>query len=208
MIQLLIAEDHESLIDGIQLLFKYDEEINILDTAKDGKELLEILEHKKPDVLLTDVSMPRMNGIQLCEKALEKQPNLKIIAFSMFENEEAIRDMLEAGARGYILKRRPLEEVRNAIKAVYRGERYFDSSIAIDSIEKEEKSDQITLLSPSESEILKLIAQGKSSSEIAAIRFTAVSTISKHRKNMIQKLGLKGKGELMRYALSQFKHYK
>lgn len=207
MINLVIAEDHESLLDGLQLLFQYDEEIKIIAVAKDGKELLEILNHKKPDVLLTDISMPRMNGITLCEKVISKYPEMKVIAFSMFENEEAINDMINAGAKGYILKRRPLIEVRKAILAVANGDRYFDPSIDISSIENSEKATNKTTLSPSEREILKLIAQGKSSSEIAAERFTAVSTIAKHRKNMIQKLGLQGKGELMRYALSQYKYY-
>ncbi len=208
MIKLIIAEDHESLIDGLQLLFKYDEEIKVIATAKDGKELLEILNHKTADIVLSDVSMPRMNGVELCNKINEKYPNTKVIAFSMFENEDAIRDMVDAGAQGYVLKRRTLNEVRKAIITVAGGERYFDPSIRIDTIENSERAKRKTILSPSESEILKLIAQGKSSSEIAAERFTAVSTVSKHRKNMIQKLGLYGKGELMRYALSLYKHYK
>lgn len=208
MIKLIIAEDHESLIDGLKLLFKYDEEINVIGTAKDGKELLEILNLKIADVVLSDVNMPRMDGVTLCTKIGESYPNTKVIAFSMFENEDAIRDMVKAGASGYVLKRRALNEVRKAIIKVAAGKRYFDPSIDIESIEKSEKSKAKTILSPSEREILKLIAQGKSSSEIAAERFTAVSTVSKHRKNMIQKLDLHGKGELMRYALNLFKHYK
>jgi two-component system response regulator NreC len=207
MINLIIAEDHESLSDGLALLLKYDEEIKIIATAKDGKELLEVLGHKHADVLLTDVSMPRMNGIELCKKVLQSYPQIKVIAFSMFENEEAVKDMINAGAKGYILKRRSLDEVRKAIVTVYRGDRYFDPSIDLNSIENSEKAKTKTLLSPSERAILKLIAQGKSSSEIAAERFTAVSTIAKHRKNMIHKLGLEGKGELMRYALTQYKYY-
>lgn len=207
MIKLVIAEDHESLLDGLQLLLQYDEEIKIIAVAKDGKELLEILKHKTPDILLTDISMPRMNGITLSENVITNYPDIKIIAFSMFENEEAVKDMIKAGAMGYILKRRPLEEVRKAIIRVANGDRYFDPSIDLMSIENSEKATNKTILSPSEREILKLIAQGKSSSQIAIERFTAVSTIAKHRKNMIQKLGLQGKGELMRYALGQYKYY-
>jgi len=157
MINLIIAEDHESLIDGLQLLFKYDEEIKVIATAKDGKELLEILSHKKPDVLLTDVSMPRMNGVELCDRVINKYPEVKVIAFSMFENEDAIKDMVKAGAKGYILKRRSLDEVRKAIITVYNGKRYFDSSIDLNSIESTDKSKVKTILSPSEREILKLI---------------------------------------------------
>jgi len=207
MIKLLISEDHQSLLDGLLLLFKGDKEIEVIGFARDGKELLEILEHKKPDVLLTDINMPRMNGIELCEKVMASNSSIKIVAFSMFENEDAIKDMLGAGAMGYVLKQRPLAEVRKAILSVSRGERYFDASIDLSSIENSEKSKQKTLLSPSEREILKLIAQGKNSSEIAELRCTASSTVLKHRKNIIQKLGLHGKGELLRYALNKYKHY-
>jgi two-component system response regulator NreC len=129
MIDLIIAEDRESLADGLALLFKHDEEIKIIATAKDGKELLEVLGHQHADVLLTDVSIPRINGIELCKKVLQSYPQIKVIAFSMFENEEAVKDMIHAGAKGYILKRRSLDEVRKAIITVYRGDRYFDPSI-------------------------------------------------------------------------------
>ncbi len=208
MIRLLIAEDHQSLIDGLLLLFKNDKEIEVIGTARDGKELLEKLNFKKTDVLLTDISMPRMNGVELCKKALEIQPSLNVVAFSMYNNEEAVKEMIEAGVYGYILKTSSLSEVRTAILKVHQGQRYFDSSINIEEIEKDEKSIKKTILSPSEKEILRHIAQGKTSSEIAHIRFTAVSTIIKHRKNIIQKLSLEGKGELLRYALQKHQHYK
>ncbi|EAS18957.1 response regulator transcription factor [Nonlabens mediterrranea] len=208
MIKLLIAEDHQSLIDGLILLFKEDSEIEVIGTAKDGKELLEKLVFKKPNVLLTDISMPRLNGVELCKKALTLQPELKVIAFSMFNDEDAIKEMIKAGAYGYILKTSSLQEVKTAIIKAYRGERYFDASINIKEIGRTETSNKKTILSPSETKILKLIAQGKTSSEIAEIRFTAVSTIIKHRKNIIQKLGLQGKGELLRYALQKHQHFK
>lgn len=207
MIKLLISEDHQSLLDGLLLLFKNDSEIEVIGFARDGQELIEILQHKKPDILLTDINMPRMNGVDLCKKVKETNPSVKIVAFSMFENEDAIKDMVEAGAMAYVLKQRPLSEVRKAIISVFRGQRYFDASIDLSQIENSEKSKNKTLLSPSEREILKLIAQGKNSSEIAEIRFTASSTVLKHRKNIIQKLGLHGKGELLRYALNKYKHY-
>lgn len=208
MIRLLIAEDHQSLIDGLLLLFNNDQDIEVVGTAKDGKELLEKLKYKKPDILLTDISMPRMNGVELCKKALSVQPDMKVIAFSMFNDEEAIREMIKAGAYGYILKTSSLQEVKTAIIKASKGQRYFDASINLQEIERSETSNNNTILSPSESKILKLIAQGKTSSEIAEIRFTAVSTIIKHRKNIIQKLGLQGKGELLRYALQKHQHYK
>lgn len=207
MIRLLMADDHESLSEGLNLLFKDDTHIRVVGTAHDGKELLEMLPSLKPDVVLTDISMPRMNGVQVCKEVLALQPDCKVVAFSMFENEDAIIDMIEAGAHGYLFKRKSLQEVRKAIIAVMKGDRYFDAAIDAHEISSDDKAKGQTLLSPSEREILKLIAQGNSSSEIAAVRHTAVSTIIKHRKNMIQKLGLEGKGELLRFAMQQFGHY-
>lgn len=207
MIRLLITDDHEALRDALKLLFKNDDAIELVGTASDGKELMEILQIKRPHVLVTDISMPRMNGVAVCKKALEIIPHIKVIAFSMFEDQQAIKDMIDAGAHGYVLKRKSLHEVRNAVIAVSKGERYFDASIDEHSILNNEKANTKTILSHTEREILKLIAQGKSSSDIATERFTAVSTVIKHRKNMIHKLKLEGKGELLRYAMQQFGHY-
>ena len=112
--------------------------------------------------------------------------------------------MIQAGAKGYLLKNSPLEEVLNAIRAVACGETFFDKNIPPDLLQPNtQKTTSKSILSKSEREILVLIGEGKSTSEIAAIRFTAVSTVEKHRKNMIRKLGLSGKGELLRYALER-----
>ena len=205
MINLLIADDHVSIVDATKLLLENDPEITVIGTAHDGKELLENIKHRNPDIILSDISMPRMNGIEMCKTIKKTHPKIKVIFFSMFEHDDAINDAIKAGASGYLLKRRPLEEIRKAIIEVSRGKSYFDKNIAVEEIYT--KADIKPKLSPTERVILKLIAQGKQSSEIADIRHTAVGTIIKHRKNMIQKLGLKGKGELMRYALSVHKHY-
>jgi len=207
MIQLIIVEDHASLIDGLQLLFKDDKDIAVIGTALDGVELMKLLEYQNAHVILTDISMPRMNGIELCKKVKEINPLTKVVAFTMFDDEEAVRDMFDAGADGYVLKVRPLSVVREAIISVMRGTPYIDSSITVKK--KESRSDnQDDILSHSEREILKLIASGHRSSEIAEIRHTAVGTVHKHRKNMIHKLGLEGKGELLRYALQKHPHLK
>jgi two-component system nitrate/nitrite response regulator NarL len=207
MIRILIAEDHQSLIDGLKLLFDRDHEIKIIGTSNDGKELLEIIQHKKPHLVLTDINMPRMNGVELCKKIKELHPAIKVLAYSMYESEVAVRDMIEAQCDGYILKKRPLSDVRNAIISIYRGTPYFDPSINQECSNPENQSDIQLLLSKSELAILHLIAQNKTSPEIAEERHTAVSTVFKHRKNIIKKLGLNASGELYKYAVSQFKHF-
>ncbi len=202
MIRVALAEDHQSLADGINLLLKYEDDIQIVGMANNGEALLEIVRKKTPQVVLTDIKMPKMDGITACKYIKKEFPATQVIAFSMFDQQEAVSQMLTAGASGYLLKNSALEEVLLAIKAVNSGEEYFDKSINITAIKSGSKrSNKKPVLSKSEREILSLIGQGKSSSEIAAIRFNSVSTIEKHRKNMIRKLGLSGKGELLRYAL-------
>ena len=204
MITIAIAEDHQALMDGIHLLLKYKEEISIIGMCNDGEELLNIVRNKQPNVVLTDIKMPKMDGISATKIIKKEFPHIRIIAFSMFDQEEAIHQMIEAGASGYLLKNSPLEEVLNAIKSVANGTTYFDSSIDRTLLDPESKKTKAKpLLSKSENEILKLIGQGKSSREIANIRFTAISTVEKHRKNMIFKLEFSGKGELLRYAIEK-----
>ena len=209
MITIAIAEDHQSLLDGVHLLLKYEEEISILGMVNDGEALLELVRLKQPKIVLIDIRMPKIDGIAATKIIKKEFPHIKIIAFSMYDQEDAIRQMIAAGASGYLLKNSPLQEVLQAIKEVHLGNTYYDA--AIDPTFLEEDAQQFKkkqLLSKSEREILNLIAQGKSSSEIAALRFNSVSTIETHRKNIIRKLGLKGKGELLRYALEKKYNFK
>ncbi|HZW78742.1 MAG TPA: response regulator transcription factor [Flavobacteriaceae bacterium] len=204
MITVAIAEDHQSLVDGIALLIKYETQFTIVGTANDGEELLNIVRKKKPQVVLTDIKMPKIDGIAATKLIKSEFPHIKVVAFTMFNQEEAVSQMIEAGASGYLLKDSPLEEVLHALRAVVDGQTFFDSGINIDFLNRSSvKTTQKPILSKTEREILQYIGEGKSTSEIAKLRFTAVSTVEKHRKNMIHKLGLSGRGELLRYALER-----
>ncbi|WP_459212932.1 response regulator [Aquimarina rhabdastrellae] len=204
MITVAIAEDHQSLIDGIHLLLKYEEEISIIGMVNDGEALLELVRKKQPKVILTDIRMPKIDGIAVTKIIKQEFSHIKIIAFSMYDQDNAIKQMIDAGASGYLLKNSPLEEVLQAIQEVAKGNTYFDAAIDIAAIiDSPSSTTKKSLLTKSEREILNLIGQGKTSSEIAAFRFTSVSTVEKHRKNMIRKLGLHGKGELLRYAIEK-----
>ena len=202
MIRLAIAEDHQALIDGMELLLKYEEDISIVGTVNDGEALLELVKLKRPNVVITDIRMPKIDGISVTKKIKDFDSSIKILAFTMFDQTEAIEQMLDAGASGYILKNSPLSEVLNAVRSIYKGENYFDANIKVDS-ESNGNSKQKSLLTKRQKEILGLIAQGKTSREIADELFIGVLTVDTHRKNMIRILGLKGKGELMRYALEK-----
>lgn len=200
MIRVAIAEDHQALIDGITLLLKYEEDIEIIGAVNDGEALLNLIKLKEPHVVITDIRMPKMDGISLTKAIKKLKPHVKIIAFTMFDQTEAVDKMLAAGASGYLLKNSPLQNVLDAINKVYKGESYFDPNI---KIEKKETGRKKGLLTQRQIEILELIAQGKTSRQIAEELFIGVHTVDTHRKNMVRILGLQGKGELMRYALEK-----
>ncbi|MEN8815373.1 MAG: response regulator transcription factor [Nonlabens sp.] len=206
MITVAIAEDHISLSDGLKLFLEQDPDIKILFAVCNGLEMLKRLENTTPDVILTDISMPEMNGIDLCKAIKTLRPHTKLIALSMFDNMGAIEDMINAGANGYVLKSSPLIELRQAIRDVCEGKNYFDEHLEKKVQEIYNRKTKKNILSRSERVILKSISQGMTSQQIAEERGTAVSTVNKHRKNMIQKLGLSGKGELYQYSLKQHGH--
>ncbi|GAK90498.1 transcriptional regulator [Nonlabens ulvanivorans] len=207
MIFITIAEDHISLSDGLKVFLEQDSNIEVIGNAPNGKEMLEMLQYLKPKVVLTDINMPLMNGVELCKAIKKTHGNIKVIALSMYDNPGAIKEMIDAGADGYVLKISPLTELKKAIETVASGSNYFDQAIDLDEVHKKEQTDDVQPLSRSETEILKLIALGKTSAEIAEERQTAVSTVVKHRKNMIHKLQLEGKNELYKYALQRYGHY-
>ncbi len=199
MINLVIAEDHQSLIDGLKIFFDYESDINVIGEANDGEKLLEIVRSKKPDVVLTDIRMPKMDGIAATRQIKKEFPLCKVIAFSMFQQDEAMLQMQAAGASGYILKNASLKIVLAAIRAVNRGETFFDESITNGSAIAENE----VHLSKREEEILRLIGEGKTSHEIAELLFIGKTTVDTHRKNILKKLNLQGKTELLRYSMEK-----
>ncbi|MFS4493719.1 response regulator [Maribacter sp. 2308TA10-17] len=200
MITVAIAEDHQALIDGIQSYLEYEDDITIVGHANDGEELLELIEKRPTNIVLCDIRMPKVDGIAAAKIIQKKFPQTKVVAFTMFDQEEAIRQMLDAGAVGYILKNSSLKVVLEAIRAVAEGKTYFDQKIHLPSAEKNKSK---SILSSREKEILVLVGRGRTSHEIADELFIGKSTVDTHRKNMIRKLGLSGAGELLRYALEK-----
>lgn len=203
MIRIAIAEDHQSLIDGIELLLEYDDRVSIIGTAHNGEELLKIVRLKQPHVVIMDIRMPKMDGIMATKIIKDELPHIKILAFTMFDQSEAVEQMLQAGADGYILKNSALKEVLNAILSLHSGKPYFDPNINTNVLHVQPVKKQKGGLTKRQIEILELIAQGKTSREIAEQLFIGIHTVETHRKNMIRILGLKGKGELLRYALDK-----
>lgn len=198
MITVAIAEDHQALVDGIRSYIKYEDDIKIIGHANNGEELLKLVRLKQPKVVLCDIRMPKLDGFEATKTILKELPYTKVIAFTMFDQDEAIQQMLTAGAHGYILKNSSLDVVLEAIREVASGKTYYDKKIHQPMAEKNSTK---SVLSSREREILQLIAKGRTSHQIADELFIGKSTVDTHRKNMIRKLGLSGAGELLRYAL-------
>jgi len=200
MITVAIAEDHQALIDGIRSYVRYEDDIEVIGHANNGLELLKLVRLKQPKVVLCDIRMPKLDGIEAAKTILKELPHTKIVAFTMFDQEGAVQQMLSAGAQGYILKNSSLEIVLEAIRAVASGKTYYDKKI---HLQQTEKNSSKSILSTRELEILQLIAKGHTSHQIADELFIGKSTVDTHRKNMIRKLGLSGAGELLRYAVEK-----
>jgi two-component system response regulator NreC len=209
MITIIMAEDHQMLIDGVKSFFEYDDDINIIGAVNDGEELVKLVSLKQPKVVITDIRMPKMDGIE-ATKIIKKQfPHIHILAMTMFDQPDAIKQMLDAGATGYILKNSGIKMLSKAIVSVSKGETFFDPNVAfnfmnnyIDENVTIGKSDKV-ILSNREKEILSLIANGKTSKDIAEKLFIAKTTVDTHRKNMIRKLDLSSGSELVKYAVDK-----
>ena len=199
MIRIAIAEDHQALIDGIKLALEYEEGLSVIGEATDGEALLDLIRKKQPDIVITDIRMPKCDGITATRLIKKEFPNIHVIAFSMFEQDEAVLQMKNAGASGYIMKNSSLKKLVEAIKAVSKNLLFFDDSIvAKDALTKEE-----IILSTREKEILRLIGEGKTSQEIADMLFIGKSTVDTHRKNIIKKMNIYGKTDLIRFAVER-----
>lgn len=199
MIRIVIAEDHQSVIDGIKLAFEYEEGITVVGEAQDGEMLLDIVEKKQPEIVITDIRMPKCDGITATKKIKKQFPNIQVIAFSMFDQKEAIDQMKEAGASGYVMKNSSLKKLVQAIEVVSKKQYFFDDAITTkDLVTKEE-----IILSSREKEILRLIGEGKTSQQIADELFIGKSTVDTHRKNILKKMNIYGKTDLIRFAVER-----
>lgn len=199
MITIAIAEDHQALIDGLKLFLKNESDILIVGEANDGEALIELVKTKRPSVVITDIRMPKCDGIAATKIIKKEFPDVKVIAFSMFDQVEAIDQMKRAGASGYILKNASLQKVLEAIRIVAKNETYFDDAIEI----KDNYTKEQIVLSSREKEILRFVADGKSSQEIAEILNIGKSTVDTHRKNIIKKCNISGKTDLLRFAIER-----
>lgn len=209
-IKILICDDHNLVREGIVALLKQIDDIEVVGEASNGIEAIQKIKQKLPDVVLMDLSMPKLDGLKTTVEIRKKYPEIKIIILTQYENEEYIVQMLKAGANGYVLKNSIADDLIRGIREVMKGEKFFSSSITKIILEEYVKKVQglrqenITPeLTNRELEVLKLIAEGYSNQETADKLFISVRTVEFHRANIMHKLKIKDLPGLVKYAIQK-----
>lgn len=205
MIKLLLTDDHVIVRDGIKTLLKNEEDIQVVAEASNGQEALNILTSQKIDIILMDINMPGLDGLKASALIKEKYPDTKIIALTMYREMQMVEAMFKNGAKAYLLKSCSRSELLKAIRDVAQNSEYLENALReefaqhLDKPIKKSRSDGPSV-SKREKEVLQLISQEMTTSEIASKLFISVTTVETHRKNMLKKLGLRNTAGLMRYA--------
>lgn len=207
--RILIADDHQLLRAGLCALLRAHAGFEVVGEAADGREAVDLARELEPDLLLLDISMPVMDGITATREARRLLPRVKILILTVHEDETLLREALEAGATGYVVKRAAESELVNAILAAMRGELYIHPSMTRALIEPPAQEPQhrrlgeVEHLTPREIEVLSLIAEGFTNAQVAEQLGLSVRTIESHRANIMGKLGIDTRAELVHYALRQ-----
>jgi DNA-binding NarL/FixJ family response regulator len=208
MIRILIAEDHHLVRAALKAFIQQEDDVTIVGEAAEGQETLEITERLNPDILILDIGMPKLNGIEILRRIPELKLNTRVIILTMYSDTSFIKRSFQYGAKGYLLKNSVSEELLMAIRAVYRGEVFLSSAISRfildDFLQYHGKTDSpeaFDSLSPREVEVLQLIAEGHTNSAIAQMLFISTKTVDKHRANLITKLNVRDTAGLIRLAI-------
>ena len=205
MIKVILVDDHQILLEGLVTFLEAESDIEVAGLANSGKEALDLVTEKVPDILITDIEMPGMDGIELTAKVKEVLPETKILALTMYNEQGYIKDMLRVGANGYILKNSSKEEFVSAIRSVIEQGNYLSPEVMQNFIgsQKRKESPYGKKLSDREIEIVQLIANEFTTEEIAEKLHLSAFTVKTHRKNILLKLGLKNSAGLVKYALNK-----
>ncbi|NLL36324.1 MAG: response regulator transcription factor [Fretibacterium sp.] len=208
-IRVLLADDHELFLEGLKALLLKVPDIKLVGQARDGLEVLELTERMKPEVVVMDVTMPRLNGIHATHQIREKFPEVRVLILSMHSDRELIVESLKAGALGYILKECSSDELCKAIQAVMMGQYYLTPSVLPPLIEdylrllQAEEDSSACPLSDREQDVLKLFAKGLNAKQIAARLDISKNTVDTHRRRIMDKVGCNSMADLTRYAIRE-----
>ena len=203
-IKVLIVDDHALLRAGLRALLNLQADIEVVGEAAAGAEALTIVQRLQPDVVLMDISLPGMDGLEVTEKLKKAHPNISVLILTMHDDRGFLYPALKAGASGYVVKKAADTELINAIRSAYRGDVFLDPSMA--RIMTEDYMEQVATekwLSDREREVLGLIAEGRTYKEMAKLLAVSVKTVETYRERIKEKLGLTTRAELVRYALQK-----
>lgn len=207
-IRLLLVDDHEILRAGLRMLFAGEEDIVIAGEVSSGEEALDAVRALHPDVVIMDVAMPGIGGIEATRRIKEASPETAVLALTMHEDEQYFFAMLGAGASGYIPKRAAPDDLISAVRAVYQGNIFLHSTLARYLLQNAlaphgEQANTVEELTPREQEVLTLIAEGLTSRQIAELLVVSPKTVDRHRENIMAKLNLHSRVELVKYAIER-----
>lgn len=206
--RILLADDHQLMRSGVRLMLERQPDLAVVGEASDGREAVSLARSLKPEVVVMDIGMPNLNGIEAARQMTQENPQLAIVIVSMHSDESYVLRALKAGARGYLLKDSAEVDLIKAVHAVGSGKSFFSPAVSkmllddyVRKLKRTGSEDSYDLLTPRERETLQLIAEGKSNKDIANLLNLSVYTIESHRSNLMEKLNLKGLPELILYAV-------
>ncbi len=209
-IRVLIADDHKIMLAGLRSLLEKQTDFEVVGEADNGRKAVQMAQEKKPDVVVMDVSMPDLNGIEATKQIIESLPETRVIALSMHSDKRFVMGMLRAGASGYLLKDCASQELANAIVQVAGGKKYLSpeiTGVVINDFLLGDSSEDVAIaasqLSPREREVLQLIAEGWSTKQIASHLYVSIKTIETHRRQIMKKLDLHSIADLTKYAIRE-----
>jgi two-component system response regulator NreC len=206
--KVLIADDHAIVREGVRMILAKEKDIDVVGEAEEGGQALQLVETLRPDVVIMDISMPGMGGIEATQKLKERHPKVAVLVLTMHEDESYVFQLLRAGASGYVLKRAAAQDLVQAVRAAAKGEAFLYPSVArkvvedyLRRVESGEERARYDGLTEREREILTLIAQGLGNQQIAEKLYISIKTVQTHRAHVLEKLGLHDRTELVRYAI-------
>lgn len=206
--RVLLADDHGIVRRGMRALLETEPGVTVVAEAADGQDALRLCEEHRPDLLIVDVGMPRLNGIDVAARSQKLQPPPRVIVLSMHADESYVLRALDAGAQAYLLKDATDEDLLPALRAVAKGKRFFSPAIAgvlaedyVRQMQARGLDDSYGLLTDREKEVLQLLAEGRSNKDVASLLQLGLSTVETHRSNLMQKLGLHNTAEIVLYAV-------
>ena len=202
-IRILLADDHAVVRQGFKMILDAQPDMEIVGEAGNGRQAIELAEKMKPDVVVMDVAMPELNGIEATRRLGASVPHARVIALSMHKDSVYVREVLRAGARGYLLKDSGASDLVTAVRAVARGEGYLSPGVSNAVLDdyRRHVTNPIDLLTSREREVLQMLAEGKTNKEIATILNLSVYTVDAHRGRIMEKLNLHSINELVRFAV-------